>query len=157
MEELGELTDIFEYYGAVSNSNIQQDTTAFNSSSSKTCHDWTALHEACDNNQIDCCRNLIEGEGIALLSVEDHEQRTPIFLAVSNRNKEICEILIEAGADIFRRNKEGSTLLHIAVKANDYDLCEMLLTYGVDVNATNRIGQSPIFLVDFDSQRNIIF
>jgi ankyrin repeat protein len=65
-------------------------------------------------------------------------------------------VLIEAGADIFRRNMEGSTLLHIAVKENDYELCEMLVAYGIDVNATNRIGQSPIFLVDFVSQRNIL-
>ena len=155
MEDLGESSaDIFEYYGATSSHCVGDQLNTSNLS--ENCYNWTALHEACYNNQIDRCKDLIDSGEILSLLVEDHEHRTPIFLAVSNRNKEICKILIDAGADISARNKEGSTVLHVAVKEDDYHLCEMLIFCGANVNATNRIGQSPIFLVEFASQRNIL-
>ena len=108
MEDVESSADIFEYYGAISNCVGEQLKTTSNLS--EECFNWTALHEACYNNQIDLCKDLIESGEISLL-VQDHEHRSPLFLAVSNHNKEICKILIDAGVDISQRNNEGSTVL----------------------------------------------
>ncbi|KAK6983562.1 ankyrin repeat and KH domain-containing protein 1 [Biomphalaria glabrata] len=46
----------------------------------------------------------------------------------------VLKYLLEKGADVNRRNKNGLTALHIAVMTKQFDCAETLLKYGADVN-----------------------
>ena len=46
---------------------------------------------------------------------ENKERITALMMAVQNRNKEITKILIENGANIDKKDKEGVTVLMRAI------------------------------------------
>ncbi|KAJ3498222.1 hypothetical protein NLG97_g1293 [Lecanicillium saksenae] len=69
-----------------------------------------------------------------------------IFRAVNTGNELMVRLLIEKGADLSRRDLDGSSLLHHAATLNDVDILTLLLKNSCDVNATDCRGQTPIFL-----------
>ncbi|KAK6983560.1 ankyrin repeat and KH domain-containing protein 1 [Biomphalaria glabrata] len=60
----------------------------------------------------------------------------------------VLKYLLEKGADVNRRNKNGLTALHIAVMTEQFDCAEALLKYSADVNlncyVTGDSGQDEI-------------
>jgi ankyrin repeat protein len=62
---------------------------------------------------------------------------TALVLAVMLGRAEICNVLIDAGADVNIKSPEGVTLLHdVAFFSGDYkDIAELLISKGLDVNA----------------------
>ncbi|CAF3279715.1 unnamed protein product [Rotaria sp. Silwood2] len=87
----------------------------------------TPLHLAVVKGHIDIVRYLVDED--AKLDVADNEQRTPLIKAVLSgnqnikRNYQICEILLNGGADKFINSvdKHGRTALHYAIDfANEH-------------------------------------
>ncbi|WP_347219117.1 ankyrin repeat domain-containing protein [Chryseobacterium sp.] len=64
----------------------------------------------------------------------DIEESTAIIHAAKYGNKDLVELLIEAGADINVQNKYGKTALAKAISNNrtNYELIELLLQNGAD-------------------------
>lgn len=58
--------------------------------------------------------------------------RTPIFNALAAKNRRNVELLIERGADVFRRDTSGSTLLHYTARTNYFEYVLRFLELGVD-------------------------
>lgn len=52
---------------------------------------------------------------------------TPLETAVIYADLPICKLLIDHGADIYRTNEKGNTLLHLAVTYSRLDTCNFLL------------------------------
>ena len=42
-------------------------------------------------------------------NAKDNNDQTPLHRAVSYRNREMCEVLVSAGADIYAKDKLGRT------------------------------------------------
>ena len=90
------------------------------------------------------------------LELRDREGKTALFAAGEYRNSdkegarvECVRLLVEAGADVNARDKEGNTPLHETFLT---DVEEELLKLGADVNARNKDGETPIFTtVDDDA------
>jgi hypothetical protein len=90
------------------------------------------------------------------LEMSDREGKTALFAAGEYRNSdkegarvECVRLLVEAGADVNARDKEGNTPLHETFLT---DVEEELLKLGADVNARNKDGETPIFTtVDDDA------
>ncbi len=57
---------------------------------------------------------------------------------------EIMTFLLEKGADINARNRDGNTALHAAAFLGRAEAVELLLEHGVDVNVRNNAGGSAI-------------
>jgi len=51
---------------------------------------------------------------------------------------EMVKLLIDRGADINFKDKNGKTLLHYT---SNVKLCELLIEHGADVNITDNIGR----------------
>jgi ankyrin repeat protein len=54
--------------------------------------------------------------------------------------------ILDRGANVNARNKEGDTSLHIAVRLNEYEAGGLLLSRGADIFAPNARGESPLRL-----------
>lgn len=70
--------------------------------------------------------------------------------ALEKRQKaagKVVELLIKAGADIQRADKEGATALHHAVRRDDLIVVKLLVAAGAKADARNKQGQSALGLL----------
>ena len=76
----------------------------------------------------------------------------PILNAVRAGHLRVAALLVEHGADVQARDKEGKTLLQIAVSANQPDTIRNLVQRGLDVNAPAPNGDTPLLQSAFSQQ-----
>ena len=77
---------------------------------------------------------------------------TALHAAASIGNTNIAELLLQAGADVNAREKDGSTPLHEAVNHDHPELAELLLANKADPNVRNTVGQTPLDLAKSQAQ-----
>ena len=78
-----------------------------------------------------------------------------LHYAVMRGNPEILQLLLDRGADINSRTRNGTTPLHTAVLYNRYEVAEKLLGKGADVNAQSASGATPLALASAARNRTI--
>lgn len=102
----------------------------------------TPLTKALDSETIDMLRTLITKRNI---QAKDSGGNTVLHIAV-NRDApaEYIAYLIEAGADVNARNKNGDSVLFITVQKNRRDVGDVLLEKNADIFATNTQNNSPL-------------
>lgn len=77
---------------------------------------------------------------------------------------EIARLLLQAGADVNRRQTDGTTALDHYIICSSYedlndistDLCKLLLSYGADVNIRGRDGKTPLHNAAFFGRESIL-
>ncbi len=85
---------------------------------------------------------------VDFVNIKDDEELTPMQHCIQGLSKsassvaEIAKLLIEAGADVSVRYKNGNTLLH---DCSDAVVAKLLIDAGVDVNAKDGCGMTPLF------------
>ncbi|EAY08176.1 hypothetical protein TVAG_302630 [Trichomonas vaginalis G3] len=57
----------------------------------------------------------------------------------------LFEYLIDHGANVNFKNKEGQTALHIALENNSHEIAELLISHGANVDPLNRSRETPLF------------
>lgn len=62
-------------------------------------------------------------------------------------NREIIKMLVAAGVDINKPNREGRTEIHILVKAYKHDLLISFLEAGANIDAIDRNGQTILHYI----------
>jgi len=67
----------------------------------------------------------------------------PLFAAAMLGNTEVCQLLINATADLNQRTANGETLLHAASSHGYLPICALLIQAGADVNAPDICGETP--------------
>jgi ankyrin repeat protein len=72
----------------------------------------------------------------------DDRGSTPLIDTAMGRHKEVIKILIEAGADVNVKNRDGQTALIIVVGAGDVEIVEMLVKAGADPDIEDAFGVS---------------
>ena len=70
---------------------------------------------------------------------------SPLHVAAIVGCKQICQLLIDCGADVNAKDKHDCTPLHWAARAGHKDVVEILLDCGADVNALNISRSSALF------------
>ena len=68
---------------------------------------------------------------------------TPLHLAVRRGDRDLIARLLDEGADVHARNKDGVTPLHVAIWKHDRRVVRMLLDRGADANAKRVGGAAP--------------
>ena len=74
--------------------------------------DWTALHFACNENNIMIVTVLLEHK--AKVNARTNFMRTPLHFAVMRGSLELSKLLHKHGADVNVLDKESVTPLHMA-------------------------------------------
>nr|WP_244244096.1 ankyrin repeat domain-containing protein [Lysobacter alkalisoli] len=85
---------------------------------------------------------ILIGHGAPVDTVSPRAGWTPIFRAVQSRRTPQVDLLVQAGADLQRKDSMGNTLLHVAANVNDAERVLGLLEAGIDPNATNNRGET---------------
>ncbi|XP_046854062.1 uncharacterized protein LOC124447210 [Xenia sp. Carnegie-2017] len=88
---------------------FQSDKSFINSKESGSGN--TALHLACRHGHFDLVQYLLEHG--AHMDALNNMNCTPFFAAVSAKQREVAELLIEWGANIFKKNSSGKTAFEI--------------------------------------------
>ncbi|MDR1072900.1 MAG: ankyrin repeat domain-containing protein [Treponema sp.] len=80
----------------------------------------------------------------------DGAGNTILHIAVAHRSKvDIVNVILDNGAQVDARNKEGDTSLNIAVRQNDEPAGALLLSKNADIFAANSKGESPLYSAFF--------
>lgn len=104
----------------------------------------TPLTKALESESIEMLKMLISSVNI---SSTDSSGNSALHIAVS-RDAPIDYIryLVEAGADVNGRNKNGDSVLYLTVQKNRRDAGDLLLEKNADIFATNTQNDSPLHL-----------
>lgn len=84
---------------------------------------------------------VANGSDVNIVTKKDNI--SPLFLAAGKADRAFFFELIEKGANIKQRAKDGSTLLHAAALGGDPAIIRYLLKKGFDVNAKGVGGMTP--------------
>ena len=68
----------------------------------------------------------------------------------------MVELLLEYGADINLKDKDGYTALHLAIKDNQPDMVKLLIENGADVNILTKDNRNPLFIAEKKQNEGII-
>jgi Acyltransferase family/Ankyrin repeats (3 copies) len=69
---------------------------------------------------------------------------TPLTWAALTGQRDLAASLVDRGADVMGRNRDGGTALHAAAFMGEADVVNLLVLRGTDVNATSSSGESPL-------------
>ena len=88
-------------------------------------------------------QHIAEGADVNEMSFE----MPPLAWAAMMGHTAAAELLLQHGADVNGRNRDGNTALHLAVFLGHAETAELLIKNGADVNTKNGDGATPIDLL----------
>lgn len=68
----------------------------------------------------------------------------------------VVKNLIDKGADVNEKNKNGLSALYLAVKKNYYKITKILLESGAVVDTQDQNGQTPLFIASMNNNDHIV-
>src|SRR3989337_1391765 len=102
----------------------------------------TALHRLAEkgNNPL---INILLDHG-ATIEARDNNGFTPLFDAISQRNKITADFLLQRGANIEAQNNIGLTPLHYAAAYGQQAIVAFLLEHGANIEARDNNGRTAL-------------
>lgn len=107
--------------------------------------DNTPLIHGIKKSNTDFCLHLITKHK-ANVNIKNSDEDTALHWAANRRLINVCQALINAGADLNAENESGDTPLGVALKNNHIDICLALIDAGADLNTKNKNGDTPLGL-----------
>ena len=80
----------------------------------------------------------------AKLLLNSSTHLTLLHVAAADNDHEQVKLLLEFGADVNAKNKDGWTPLHDAAAPNAVRVAQLLISHGADVNARGKNGRTPL-------------
>ena len=107
----------------------------------------------------DAVRLLIEN-GAALDAKEPLQNQTALMWAVAEKHPKAVQVLLEAGADVKARTRQGFSPIHFAARVGDMESLRLLLMAGVDINFPTQVdgnsvansGYTPLLIATLRAQ-----
>lgn len=103
------------------------------------------LHDAAMKGDVARVKSLIR-RGANVNATTSEDRRTPLYLAISRRKKNVARILVVNGADVNAVTKNNQTALHEAARNGMADMTRLLLANWADPNIQDEQGNTPLVL-----------
>ena len=113
------------------------------------------LKEAIDKDDLVKVKILLKSNSDLLESKID-EYFTPLNYAAANSKTEIAKFLIDFGADLNAKDKEGSSPLQNSAAKGNYDISKYLIDKGADVNFKDMNDVTPLHFACMSGNLEII-
>ncbi len=104
------------------------------------------LHLAILSGSLETVEVLLNSDDLIDFYAENADQLTPLQLAARGTNVAIVETLLNAGADLTARDKNGRSLLYHAVWGGHLETVRMLLKRGADPKLTDNTGDTALHI-----------
>jgi len=88
-------------------------------------------------------------------NVFDSYLRTPLIWATFYDNVDLLSWLIDNGADLNHKDKNGYSALHFAGQEKRLECAKILLDKGADLEVTDRHGNTPLWTTIFSSKDDL--
>ena len=114
----------------------------------------TCLHYAVKKKgyfRKDCSKLVLQAiiRAGADMNATNKQNKSALMMACCNRNIDVINILLNAGASPNCADADGDTCLHNAVRKHcNKETLHLLIDHGADVNATNRNDQTALLIAD---------
>ena len=87
---------------------------------------------------------VLIGKGADVNATDEEYGASALHWAILNGYKEIAELLIEKGANINAKTKNGATPVYTAASSGQREILEILIARGADVNVKDEKGVSAL-------------
>lgn len=114
-----------------------------------------SLHDVIGRGNVEAARAMLQ-QNPALASAENELGKQPLQYAISYRQQDAMEALLEAGADINAADHTGMTALHAAALLGWQDGTRWLLAHGADRTKRDQFGDLPGHIAAIHGQGGII-
>lgn len=109
---------------------------------------WTALHCAAYDGQLEVCRILIANKADVMALTK--KRNAPLHFAVDYGHYKIVELLLDNGADVNAQDCDKWTPLHYAAEKNHTDIAGLLVdVYNADPSLTDDTDRTPLHLAAY--------
>ncbi|XP_039691945.1 fibronectin type 3 and ankyrin repeat domains protein 1 isoform X1 [Pteropus medius] len=116
----------------------------------------TALHWAADGGHCDVIEWMIK-DGCEVDAVDTGSSWTPLMrVSAVSGNQKAASLLIEAGANVNVKDKDGKTPLMVAVLNNHEELVQLLLEKGADASVKNEFGKGVLEMARVFDRQNVV-
>jgi len=106
---------------------------------------WTVFHKKCYYNELTL--DDINDLDKHYIDIPDDYGQTPMWIACSEGNLDVYNLLKNAGSDLHQKDNQNRTLLHASAKGKSSDNCAIaqdLINNGVDPNQKDIMGNRMI-------------
>lgn len=114
-----------------------------------------SIHDAIARGNLEEVRKQVAANP-SVINALDGKKKTPLHKAVTYKQLEAMEILVNAGADLNARDITGMTPLHVSAMLGRQEEAEWLLEHGADPMLADDYGDLPIHTAAVFGQGQII-
>lgn len=117
------------------------------------------LESAVQMGHIETVRGLLDlsddqGKRLIDIDTKNEDGKTPLMIALEEKQEEIADLLIEKGADVNCEDDDGSALIY-AVTYNSKEMVEKLLEKDAEINYSKADGATALHFACDDGQLEI--
>lgn len=108
---------------------------------------------------VESLRNSINASNVnskifTIFEDDDIPLWTPLIKKKSDRDDvDLARVVVEAGANINEKDRNGNTALHYCVYYKNYELADFLIKSGVDLDIQDNNGNTPLLLASYHSDK----
>ena len=96
-------------------------------------------------------------DGCEVDAVDTGSGWTPLLrVSAVSGNQKVASLLIDAGADVNVKDKDGKTPLMVAVLNNHEELVQLLLDKGADASVKNEFGKGVLEMARVFDRQNVV-
>lgn len=107
---------------------------------------WNAMHMAAKSGNNAIVKLLAEFR--SLIDSKNDVGNTPLMIAAETGNLEVCEVLVNAGANIALKNLNKLSAINLASNAQKNDIVKFLLACEISKKPLRRNEQAPIIIAN---------
>lgn len=112
-----------------------------------------ALHQAAGKGKIEIVKLFLDKK--ELINAKDKVGKTPLLTASQFGYREVCEILLKAGADVLETDNNLYGVLHYAAVCNKTEIVHLFSTNKLLVDTKNKFGETPLIVSAIQGNRDV--